>query len=202
MHSGLVLVAGKDILERRRLDTQHHTAEYLQEPAVRVVGWALIAHESGQALRYILVDAEVQDGVHHPRHGISGTRTYRYQEWVGRRPEFSPDGLLEPPHVFSYVLPQPFGKSVTSFVLLPAGFGCDGEPGRHGESQTRHLSHVGALTAQQVTHTSIAFVEPVNALLALRNHVLSRPRVSKGRPHAFARNRESPIPGQSRAVSG
>jgi hypothetical protein len=47
---------------------------------------------------------------------------------------------------------------------LAARLGGDGEPGRHGQADARHLGQVGALAAQQVAPVLAALVEPVYVL--------------------------------------
>ena len=58
------------------------------------------------------------------------------------------------------------GGDFASVIVIPcAGFGRDGESGRHGHAQAGHLSEVGALTAEQSFVVAICLSEQVNILL-------------------------------------
>ncbi len=54
------------------LHFHHNAGEHLNKAAVGVVGEALVAGEFGQAFNSHIVKAQVEDGVHHARHGGAG----------------------------------------------------------------------------------------------------------------------------------
>ena len=54
-------------------DAHGNVGEYLNEAAVGVEGRPTIVHLPSETFDYFVVDAEVQDGVHHAGHGDSGT---------------------------------------------------------------------------------------------------------------------------------
>ena len=56
------------VLEQLAVDVEHDLAEHLHEPPVRVVREPLVPGLLGQAADRAVVEAEVEDGVHHPRH--------------------------------------------------------------------------------------------------------------------------------------
>ncbi len=59
-------------LEHLRVDAHDHVAEHGDEAAVGVVGEALVAGALGQPVDGLVVEAQVEDGVHHARHGEHG----------------------------------------------------------------------------------------------------------------------------------
>ena len=63
------LVVFQQVLEIVVFDAQHHVAVHLDETAVAVEGEPLVAAVLDQAFDGGVVEAEVEDGVHHPRHG-------------------------------------------------------------------------------------------------------------------------------------
>ncbi len=71
---------GQDLLERVIVDTHHDASEHLDEAAIGVIDEALIAECLDHAGEDCVVDADVEDGVHHPWHGELGTRTTRDEE--------------------------------------------------------------------------------------------------------------------------
>ena len=55
------------------------------EAPVRVEREALVAGLLGQSLDGLVVEAQVEDGVHHPGHGELRPRAHRHEQRVGRR---------------------------------------------------------------------------------------------------------------------
>ena len=78
----LFLAAVEDVVEIVLVDFQHHVAEHLDEAAVAVVGEARIAALALQRLHGLVVQAQVQDGVHHARHGKLGARPHADQQRI------------------------------------------------------------------------------------------------------------------------
>ena len=82
MLAGLFLDVLDDLLERiffiliALLHAHHHVAVHLDEAAVAVVGEAAIAGLHAQRFDRLVVEAEVEDGVHHARHRVAGARAH------------------------------------------------------------------------------------------------------------------------------
>ena len=64
---------------------EHDAGVHGDEAPVRVEREALVAGLLGQPLDGVVVEAEVEDGVHHPGHGELGARAHRDEQRVGRR---------------------------------------------------------------------------------------------------------------------
>jgi hypothetical protein len=157
----LHLVQG--VLEELAVDVEHGLAEHLDQPAIGVPGEPLAAGLLRQPLHRLVVEADVEDGLHHPGHGGGGTGAHRHQQRVGRVAERLVHGLLQVGEVFADLGVQ-FGRGAAVLQVVPAGVGGDRETGRHGQSQIGHLGQVGALAAQQVLLVLIAFAEVVDPL--------------------------------------
>ena len=56
-------------------------------------------------------------------------------------------------------------------IVLGAGLGGDGKALRHGQTDVGHLSQVGALATQQLTHLGVALGEQI-AILFAHLHIL------------------------------
>ena len=67
----LALHARYLVLEALARDPPHHVSEHLHQPSVAVPGEAFIAGARGQAGGRLVVQAEIQDRVHHPRHRLA-----------------------------------------------------------------------------------------------------------------------------------
>ena len=64
----LRLLRDERVLEARAVDAEHDAAEHLHEAAVGIPGETLVAGQRGQAGDGLVVQAEIQDGVHHAGH--------------------------------------------------------------------------------------------------------------------------------------
>ena len=137
---------GVELLAR---ELEHDAPVHGDEAAVGVEGEALVAGLLGQTLDRAVVEAEVEDGVHHAGHGELGPRAHRDEQrvvGVADRPcpWPSPGGSGPRP-------PRRRGPWATPGHVGPAGVGRDGEPGGTGRLEyRRHLGQVGALAAQEV----------------------------------------------------
>ena len=128
---------------------QHDAPVHGDETPVRVEGEALVAGLGGQALDRLVVQPEVEDGVHHPGHGELGARAHRHQQGVGGIADLLAHGLLQPAPRLGHLGVEPLGPPARHVV--PAGVGRNGETGRHRQLEyRRHLGQVGALAAQEV----------------------------------------------------
>lgn len=75
-------------------DTQDDVTEHLDKTAIAVQGEALVARLGGQALDGIVVQPQVQDGIHHAGHGNRCPGTDGDQERVfGVAELFTIDGF-------------------------------------------------------------------------------------------------------------
>ena len=84
----------EDVLEMVMLHAEHDVAVHLDEAAVAVIGEARVAAAPDQALHRDVVEAEVEDGVHHAGHGGAGAGADRDQQRVVRIAEAGADALF------------------------------------------------------------------------------------------------------------
>ena len=81
------LQVGERVLEEIGVDAVDDLAVHLDQPAVGVVGEARVPGRLGDPLDRLVVQAEVEDRVHHPRHRDRGARAHGHEQRVvaGRR---------------------------------------------------------------------------------------------------------------------
>ncbi len=167
---GLLLV--DDLLKVGLRQLHHHVGEHLDEPAVGVVGEARVVRKLREALHHGVVQAQVQDGVHHaghrnPRAGADGN-----QQRVGGVAELLAGDFLQPGEVFENLGLDFVVDSAAVLIIFGAGFGRDGKPVRHGQAEAGHFGKAGALPAEQVAHLGVPFGEKVQILIAHRQYLL------------------------------
>ena len=139
------------LLELLGRDVEHDAPVHRDEAAVRVVREPLVARLLGQALDRVVVEAEVEDRVHHPRHGELGAGAHADEQRVARIAELLAHGPLERLHVLLDLGVEP-PRPATSHVIA-ARVGGDREPRRHRQTEHRgHLGQVRALPTEQVLH--------------------------------------------------
>ena len=85
---GLLLGLLQRMLELLAVDALDRLTEHLNEATPRIEGKALVFGQSGEALGRFFVQAQVQDGVHHPGHGELRARADADQQRILQVAEF------------------------------------------------------------------------------------------------------------------
>ena len=160
-------------LEQALRDHHDDVGEHLHEAAVAVICEAGVVGLLGQTLDSLVVQAEVQDGVHHAGHGLTCAGADGDQQRVLVVAEGLAGDLLEALDVLEDVSGDLVVDLAAVCVVLGAGLGGDGEALRHRHTGCGHLSQTSALAAQNVLHGDlvaakgiVAFAEVVQILFA------------------------------------
>ena len=147
--AGLLLGGLERVLEEGAVDAEHDAPVHRDEAAVRVVREALVAGDRGEALHALVVEAEVEDRVHHARHRELGARAHRHQQRVVRVAELATHRLLELEHVVGDLVVETCRPAAVH--VRTAGVGRDRETRRHRQAEHRgHLGEVRTLATQQI----------------------------------------------------
>ena len=144
------------VLELVLLDPEHHVAVHLDETAVAVLREAPVPGLGLEPLHGSVVQAEVQDGVHHPGHGKLRPAPHGHQKGIGGIAQLlahEPLELLEGRSALGVHLRR---QHTSAFVVDVAGGSRDREAGRHGQARVGHLGQPGALAPEQVLHVLVA----------------------------------------------
>ena len=153
----LCLRSSKMSIELLHLDVQRDFAEHLDEAAVAIVGEARVAGLRDQALDGLVVQAEVEDGVHHARHGELRAGAHAQQQRVRRHRRAScPCALRASSSAFQHLLVDFGGNLLIVVEVDVADFGGDREAGRHRHAGLAHLGQAGAFAAERVFHVPVA----------------------------------------------
>ncbi|MDH6227076.1 hypothetical protein M2169_004046 [Streptomyces sp. MJP52] len=118
---------------------------------------------SGEALDGGVGEADVEDRVHHARHGELGTGADRDQERVVGLAELLAHAALERVEVRTHLVTQCHGLPAALQVDL-AGLGGDGEARRHRKTEIGHLREVRAFSTEEVLEVLVPLGEVVDEL--------------------------------------
>ena len=156
---GLGLGGLERVLEHVAADAEHDPAVHGDEPAVRVVRESRVARGLGEPLDTGVVEAEVEDGVHHAGHRELGARANTDEQRIERIAEFATHLLFELEDVLGDLCVELVGPAAVHVVT--AGVGRHGEPRRNRQLQHGgHLGEVGTLATEQilVAHGGLAML--------------------------------------------
>ena len=153
---GFVFALVEDVIELLHIDVERHFAEHLNEAAVGIVGEAGVVTALGQAFDGFIVEAQIQDGIHHPRHGKFRTGADADQQRIFGVAQLLADLRFEFFESFQNLIVNLFRNAVVIFEVDVADFGGDGESRRHGNSGAGHFGKSGAFAAQDIFHGAVA----------------------------------------------
>ena len=161
------------LIELRGVDVKHDAAEHRDESPVRVPGEALVLGELREARAALVVQAEVEDRVHHSGHAHRRTRADRDEQRILGIAELLLRGALDRRERLFHLVPKTCRQL---FLRREVGVACGGgdrETGRNGKTGVRHLREPRALATQEIAHLRVAFGfgirEQVDPFLRLRS---------------------------------
>ena len=143
-------------IERMLAHVQHHVAEHLDEAAVAIVRKAFIAALGDQTAHGLVVQAQVQDGVHHARHAELCAGADADQQRVLRIAQLLAHALFKQRQRLVYFLLNLVRRLVAILEIHVADLRRNGETGGHGQPRARHLRQACTLAAQRVFHLAVA----------------------------------------------
>ena len=158
------LVVTYGVFKFLAINAEHNTGEHLDETPIRVVGKPRVIGFFGEPFCNLVVQTEIEDGVHHAWHRNRGSGTYRKEQGVFRVAKAPPHLLFHQVQRYSILLLQQIGQTVATLEKLVAGGRGDYKAKGHGQPQLGHLAEVSALASQQVTIILPAFIEQIDAL--------------------------------------
>ncbi len=178
-HSPRRLQIGERLLEAMAVDLVDHLAVHLDEPPVRVERKPRVPGGRRQALDGDVVQAEVEDRVHHPRHRDRRAGANGDEQRVAIVAEALAGPRLECRDALVDLLVEP-GRNVSAGCEVgTARLGGDREPVRNGHAECGHLGEADPLPPEELTAAARAFGE-VEDVAHLRGES-TRPRREAGR---------------------
>ena len=143
----------------------YNVGVHLNEATVGVVGKTLILGQLCKAFHYLVVESQVEDGVHHARHGSSCTGADGNQQRIVDVSEFFAGKLFEFSEVFKDFSLDFRADLFAVFIILGACLGCNGEALWNRHTEYGHFCKVCAFAAEQFTHFCVSFRKRINKFL-------------------------------------
>jgi hypothetical protein len=144
------LQVAQRVLEAVRVDPVHDLAVLLDQAPVRVVREARILGRAREPVDRGVVQAEVQDRVHHPGHRDGRARADGDEQRVARVAEPLAGLLLERGEMLFDFAVQPIGQPFARRHVRAARVGGDREARGNRGAERCHLRQPGAFTAEQL----------------------------------------------------
>jgi hypothetical protein len=151
------------VLEMVTTDTECGLAEHLDQPSIGVEREPLVTGLQCQSAHRLVVQSDVEDGLHHAPHREPCTRADRDQQRVVRLPQFLIHRRLEGTQVVIHLGPQLAGL-LTVGQIHRASLGGDGEARGYRQPHPRHLGQLRPLSAKEILQVLVAFSELVHKL--------------------------------------
>ena len=147
------------LLEAVAVDAVDDLAVHLDQPAVGVPREAGVPGRRSEAFDRRVVQAEVEDRVHHPGHRHRRPGADRDEERIRRIAETPPCALLERRDVLRDLLVEPLWNLPARGHVGAACIGGHGEAGGHGDPETGHLGEADALSPEKLATAARVLVE-------------------------------------------
>ena len=163
--NALALLHSVDTLFKEALAQLHDDVRvHLDEAAVAVICKTGVRSLLCQTFNSLVVQAQVQDGIHHAGHRLTCTGTNGNQQRVLDIAELLASLLFQDSHVLEDVSLDLIVDLTVVSIVLGAGFGGDGEALRNRHAGMGHFCQTSALAAQNVLHGRLVAAKCVMAL--------------------------------------
>ena len=162
----LLLHLVNELLEVLLAHLHDDVGVHLNKAAIAVPGPPGVAGLPDEHLDHILVESQIQNGVHHAGHGGPCAGADGDQQRVLEVTELLAGDLLHLRDILHDLGEDIVVDPPAVLVVLGAGFGGDGETLGDGQADVGHFGQVRAFAAQQLTHVRVALGEQVAVLFA------------------------------------
>src|SRR3954451_4993271 len=138
------------------VDAESYFAEHLNESPVAVVGKARVASLICQSLGRLVVQAEIEDGVHHAGHGELGARSNAKQQRILHASQLLPHQVFQFGESLVDLVVDFFRYFVAVFKEEVTDLRRDSESTGDGHARLAHLCQASTLATKNVAHFAVA----------------------------------------------
>ena len=147
---------GQGVLEQVGVNTHDNVGEHLDKAAVTIPGKTLILRLGDETLNGVVVEAQVEDRVHHAGHGKRSARANRHEQRIGGVTELFAAAGLEVFLGGNDLIERAFGPDVAGTGVLDASLAGNGKATGNRQADAAHLGKVCALAAKHEVHGLVA----------------------------------------------
>ena len=147
---------GQGVLEQIGIDAHDDVGKHLDKATVAVPGKARVLRLRDEALDGIVVEAQVEDRVHHAGHGKRSTRANRHEQRIVGVTEFLAAAGLEVGLGGNDLIECALGPDVTGTGVLDTSLAGNGKATGDRQADAAHLGKVCAFAAKHEVHGFVA----------------------------------------------
>ena len=139
------------------LHAHNDIAVHLDEAAITIPGKAFVLCRTRQGDDGLVVEAEVEDGIHHPRHGIASTGTDGDEHGhFGFVAELCPHYFFDLGDCRLHLCGEDLRVRLLVAVVVGADLRGDGEAWRNGEPDAAHFGKARAFASEESAPGTLA----------------------------------------------
>ena len=147
---------GQGVLEQIGVNAHDDIGKHLDKAAVAIPGKTRVLRLRDKALDGIVIEAQVEDRVHHTGHGERSARAHRYKQRVVGVTELLAAAGLEVSLGGNDLIECAFGPDVAGTGVLDASLAGNGKATGNRQADAAHLGKVCALAAKHEVHGLVA----------------------------------------------
>ena len=158
-HMGFFLLLIKDRVEFCLGNSQNHIAEHLYETTVAVQREPSASGQRGQSLDALIVQSQIQNGIHHTGHRDRGARAHRNKQRIFLAAKGLAGDMLQILNFFCDSGADILRDGLIFLIIAATRLRRYGKAERNGQPDPAHFRKIRALAAEQLTHILRAFIE-------------------------------------------
>ena len=147
---------GQGVLEQVGVNAHNDVGEHLNKAAVAIPSKTRVLRLRDEALDGIVIEAQVEDRVHHTGHGERSARTNRHEQRVVGVTELLAAAGLEVRLGSNDLIECALGPDVAGTGVLDASLAGNGKATGNRQADAAHLGKVCALAAKHEVHGLVA----------------------------------------------
>lgn len=147
---------GQGVLEQVGVDAHDDIGEHLDKAAVAIPGKTRVMRLGDETLNRVVVEAQVENRVHHAGHGERSARANRHEQRIVVVTELLAAAGLEVRLGGNDLIECDLGPNVAGIGVLDASLAGNGKATGNRQADAAHLGKVSALAAKHEVHGLVA----------------------------------------------
>jgi hypothetical protein len=164
------------VFARPFLHAHHHVAIHLKESSVGIPGKSRVVRFPRDDFDHFIVHTEIENRIHHSRHGIASARAHRHQQRSFLVAEPFAGGFFDLGHRGRDLRLKLRRIRAIVLVKITANLSGKGESRRHWQTDPRHFMEVCAFAAQQRLHRASSVSVTIPEVINVTRRARSLPR--------------------------